>query len=36
MTEAFIQYALFLAIFGTVLAVAAGAVAALWSWVRKK
>ena len=36
MTEAFIDYALFIAILGVVLSLIAGAVGALWSWARKK
>lgn len=36
MTEAFIDYALFIAVFGAVLAVLAGAVAAIWDAIRKK
>lgn len=36
MTEAFIDYILFIAILGTVLSLIAGAVAALWSWARNR
>lgn len=36
MTEAIIDYALFLAVFGTVLAVVAGAVAAIWNAIRNR
>lgn len=36
MTEAFIQYCLFLACLGVVLSLIAGTVAALWSAVKKR
>jgi hypothetical protein len=36
MTDAIIDYVLFIAVFGAVLSIIAGAVAALWSWARKK
>lgn len=36
MTQAFIDYWLFIATMGAILSVIAGSVAAIWTWLRKK